>query len=123
MLLYTIERSGYTLPDHKSQTYDSILQTCCWLKMIESSRKSLVLPIYLHLINVSPKPIKVSVRKITAVFDLASGVVTEIAQYVNSPPRWNPPCRGEGAYHQEVIHQRASTGRARRSVATSSDKD
>ena len=43
--------------------------------------------------------------------------------YVGSPPRWNPPCRGEGAYHQEVIHQRASTGRARRSVATSSDKD
>ena len=48
---------------------------------------------------------------------------TAMAIYAIAPPRWNPPCRGEGAYHQEVIHQRASTGRARRSVATSSDKD
>ena len=40
-----------------------------------------------------------------------------------SPPRWNPPCRGEGAYHEEVFHPRASTGRARRSGTTSSEKD
>ena len=60
--------------------------------MIESIGNSLFLRSYLHSINAVPKPtfnekIKVSVRKIAAVFGLASDVVTEMAQYVNSPPQ------------------------------------
>ena len=72
-LLCLIEKSSYTLSDHKSQTYRSILQMC----HTES-----------HSSHVVVKPtfnrkLKVSVRKITAGFALASGLIREIAQYVN----------------------------------------
>ena len=40
-----------------------------------------------------------------------------------SPPRWNSPCRGEGAYPLSSSNQSASTSGARRSDATTSDKD
>ena len=45
--------------------------------------------------------------------------------YVNkqSPPRWNPPWRGEGAYATKRFHLSASTSRARRSDAATFDKD
>ena len=42
ILLYASERSGDTLPDHKSKTCDSILQMCHRFKMIESSGKSIL---------------------------------------------------------------------------------
>ena len=80
------------MPDHESQTCHSILQTCHRFKMIGSSRKSLLLRIYLHSNNFVPKlklrvkfrKIKVSMRKITAAFGISSGFVTDIAQYVYS---------------------------------------
>ena len=40
-----------------------------------------------------------------------------------APPRWNPPWGGEGAYLTKRFHPSASTSRAHRSVANTSDKD
>ena len=67
-----IERSGYILPDQKSQSYHRRLGTYHRFKMIGSSGKSFLSSIYLHWINVVPKPtfngkIETCVRKITAV--------------------------------------------------------
>ena len=84
ILLCAIERSRYILPEHKSQTYHSILQTCHRCKIVEYSRMSVFPRICLHPINVVPKTtfngkIKARVRKITAALGLTSGLVTEIA--------------------------------------------
>ena len=56
--------------------------------MIEFSRKRFLRRLYIHLIDALPKSnfygkLKVIVRKITAAFGSASGVVMDIAQYAN----------------------------------------
>ena len=40
---------------------------------------------------------------------------------VSSPPRWNPPLHGEGAYLTKRLQTSASTRRARRSDAATFD--
>ena len=68
--------------------------------------------------TISSREIQTAVRLLLP-GELAKHAVSEGTKAVTK----YPPCRGEGAYHQEVFQPRASMGRARRSDATSSDKD
>ena len=46
-----------------------------------------------------------------------------MSTFTPAPPRWNSPCRGEGAYPLRSSNQSASTSGARRSDAATCDKD
>ena len=88
-----IETSTYRVSDHKCQTYRSILQSCCRLKIIEISGKHFLPRLYINPIDALPKStfngkIKVTVQKITAAFGSASGIAMDITQYADR--NWRP---------------------------------
>ena len=88
-----IETSTYRVSDHKCQTYRSILQSCCRLKIIEISGKQFLPRLYINPIDALPKStfngkIKVTVQKITAAFGSASGIAMDITQYADR--NWRP---------------------------------
>ena len=130
-----------------------VIATCWWewlIRLIEESRPSMFVKDFVKIISnllrnpweyyVSFSPILLNIanREILRFpcwcwiniwwnISFQRNNITEIQKYasntVPTPPRWNPPWLGEGAYLTKRFSSSASTSRARRSNAAMFYKD